>query len=73
VSAMRDFPLIVWEKSSYSNGQGGQCVEFSRTFAGSGVVPVRDSKDPNGPVLAFSAPAWGAFVESVKGGEQSPL
>jgi hypothetical protein len=62
-----------WVKSSYSGGNGGQCIEFSRTFAASDVVPVRDSKDPSGPVLAFSAPAWAAFIQSVKHGGQSAL
>jgi hypothetical protein len=29
-------------------------------------VPVRDSKDPDGPALAFRAPAWAAFIEGIK-------
>ncbi|MFD8592677.1 DUF397 domain-containing protein [Streptomyces sp. NPDC059637] len=33
-----------------------------------GVVPVRDSKDPQGPALRFSAEAWSAFVAEVKSG-----
>ncbi|WP_407566660.1 DUF397 domain-containing protein [Streptomyces sp. 184] len=35
------------------------------------VVPVRDSKDPHGPVLLFEPAAGAAFVGSVKGGEFS--
>ncbi|MEV6331288.1 DUF397 domain-containing protein [Streptomyces sp. NPDC051909] len=31
-----------------------------------GLVPVRDSKTPNGPVLVLSAPAWATFVDSVR-------
>ncbi|MFI1502142.1 DUF397 domain-containing protein [Streptomyces platensis] len=31
-------------------------------------MPVRDSKDPHGPALAFRAPAWVSFIESVKSG-----
>ncbi|MGP3982894.1 DUF397 domain-containing protein [Streptomyces sp. KR80] len=58
-----------WEKSSYSDGGGGTCVEFTRTFAVSGVVPVRDSKDPHGTALTFSADAWTAFVAAVRAGE----
>ena len=56
-----------WIKSSYSGGNGGQCVEFSRTFAGSNIVPVRDSKAPAGPALVFPAAAWSSFVAGVKG------
>ncbi|MFI9318886.1 DUF397 domain-containing protein [Kitasatospora aureofaciens] len=33
------------------------------------VVPVRDSKDPGGPVLLFEAEAWSSFVAGVKSGE----
>ncbi len=55
-----------WFKSSYSNDQGGACVEGARL--GGGVMAVRDSKQPAGPVFAFEAGAWGAFVGAVKGG-----
>ncbi|MBY8886913.1 DUF397 domain-containing protein [Streptomyces sp. PTM05] len=58
-----------WERSSYSNANGGQCVEFARTFASDGVIPVRDSKDPHGPALTFSPAAWSAFTDAVKRGE----
>ncbi|MFF2813301.1 DUF397 domain-containing protein [Streptomyces sp. NPDC058000] len=34
-----------------------------------GVVPVRDSKDPRGPVLVVPADGWSSFVVAVKGGE----
>ncbi len=57
-----------WVTSSYSDGDGGQCVEVSRSFAGAGVVPVRDSKVPAG-VLVFRAGGWSSFVDAVKGGE----
>jgi hypothetical protein len=33
-----------------------------------GVVPVRDSKDPQGPVLAFAAASWTVFVGELKAG-----
>ncbi|MFD7596514.1 DUF397 domain-containing protein [Kitasatospora sp. NPDC059812] len=55
-----------WRKSSYSGGQNG-CVEVADGF--SGVQPVRDSKDPDGPVLLFPSPAWQAFVTAVRAGE----
>jgi len=56
-------------KSSYSDN-GGQCVEVAANLAASrGVIPVRDSKDPNGPVLDFPAEAFASFVAGVKAGE----
>ncbi|MFJ9208684.1 DUF397 domain-containing protein [Streptomyces sp. NPDC102264] len=51
-----------WEKSSHSSGQEGECVEFARNLAPSGIVPVRDSKYPAGPVLLLSPAAWSDFV-----------
>lgn len=53
-----------WRRSSYSNANGGNCVEI--TDALPGLVPVRDSKTPHGPVLVVPAAAWDAFVSSVK-------
>ncbi|MBL1066631.1 DUF397 domain-containing protein [Streptomyces sp. 7-21] len=53
----------IWRKSSYSNADGGACLEVADGFAG--VVPVRDSKRP-GPVLTVSADAWAAFVAHVR-------
>lgn len=52
-----------WRKSSYSNAQGGSCIEVADGFD---VVPVRDSKNLQGPVLVIPAPAWSAFVEAVR-------
>ncbi|MEU7186461.1 DUF397 domain-containing protein [Streptomyces sp. NPDC045369] len=61
-----------WVKSSYSNQDGGNCLEWSpRTAATTGVVPVRDSKAPEGPVLAFPATTFATFITSVKAGEFS--
>lgn len=55
-----------WVKSSYSNGDGGGCVEWApTTVATTGTVPVRDSKNPTGPTLAVPAPAWAAFVAEI--------
>ncbi|MCW7944514.1 toxin [Streptomyces hygroscopicus] len=52
-----------WTKSSYSAGNGA-CVEVkSPTTA---TLAVRDSKVPEGPVLAFPPAAWNAFVASIK-------
>ncbi|MGH3192429.1 MAG: DUF397 domain-containing protein [Streptosporangiaceae bacterium] len=55
----------VWRKSSYSGANGGNCVEVA---GGSGAVLVRDSKDPDGPRLAFVPAAWKAFAQSVRAG-----
>ncbi|MFI9367064.1 DUF397 domain-containing protein [Kitasatospora sp. NPDC053057] len=68
MSSALDTSIAEWEKSSYSNGSGGECVEFSRSFAATGVVPVRDSKDPGGPALIFDVAAWAAFIAKIKSG-----
>ncbi|WHM38848.1 DUF397 domain-containing protein [Streptomyces sp. BPTC-684] len=59
-------PGMTWVKSSYSDGQGGDCVEWSPASATLNAVPVRDSKRPNGPQLAPSSAAWQSFVDSLK-------
>ncbi|MGC4863926.1 DUF397 domain-containing protein [Micromonospora sp. DT53] len=51
-----------WRKSTRSNGSGGACVEVAANLPG--LVAVRDSKDPTGPVLVFPPDAWRAFVDS---------
>ncbi|WP_078630257.1 DUF397 domain-containing protein [Streptomyces roseochromogenus] len=53
--------VTTWRKSSYSGGSGGDCLEVNDTAAPTH-VPVRDSKNPTGPAVVFSAPAWSAFV-----------
>ncbi|MCX5101752.1 DUF397 domain-containing protein [Streptomyces sp. NBC_00439] len=58
-----------WFKSSYSSN-GGNCVEVAANLVASrGVVPVRDSKKPGGPVLTASAASFASFIEGVKAGE----
>ncbi|MCY0946177.1 DUF397 domain-containing protein [Streptomyces antarcticus] len=64
-----DLTAGTWRKSSYSNQDGGACVEVSDDYAT--VVPVRDSKDPQGPVLVFAEGGWLTFVAAVKGGQLS--
>ncbi|MFF3559003.1 DUF397 domain-containing protein [Streptomyces sp. NPDC002574] len=56
---------LVWFKSSYSDDQGGNCVEVAPTPH---AVHVRDSKDPQGPALTFTPAAWAAFVGAVATG-----
>jgi len=53
-----------WVKSSYSNAQGGDCIEVDTHRPGT----VRDSKDPDGPRLRFTPTAWAAFVSSAVAG-----
>lgn len=55
-----------WRKSSYSNKQGGDCVEVAVTR---GQVLVRDSKNPEAARLAFTASEWTAFLAGVRDGE----
>ena len=62
---MDKFEEARWFKSSRSSGNG-QCVEVA--FAGE-FVGVRDSKDPDGPVLTFTRGEWAAFVGGAKGDE----
>ncbi|WP_103502435.1 MULTISPECIES: DUF397 domain-containing protein [unclassified Streptomyces] len=52
-----------WRKSSYSNGDGGNCVEVADNIPG--VLPVRDSKNPTGPALAFPHTSWTAFLTTL--------
>ncbi|MFI1431365.1 DUF397 domain-containing protein [Streptomyces lydicus] len=59
-----DLTTAMWRKSSYSNGDGGDCVEVVDGLRG--IVPVRDSKAPHGPALVFPAAAWSSFVTAVK-------
>ncbi|MFD3802139.1 DUF397 domain-containing protein [Streptomyces sp. NPDC058611] len=55
-----------WFTSSYSSN-GGDCVEVATNLVASrGVVPVRDSKDPGGPVLEVGAGAFAVFVGGVR-------
>lgn len=56
-----------WRKSSYSGSEGGSCVEIRDNHPAG--VPVRDSKDPNGPALVFPEAAWSSFISAVKADE----
>jgi hypothetical protein len=52
-----------WRKSTYSDANGGDCVETAST---DGVVRVRDTANRDGLVLGFSAEAWTAFTDSLR-------
>jgi hypothetical protein len=58
-----DLTGATWHKSTYSNGSGGNCVEAAPLRGGHAL---RDSKNPTGPVLLFSASQWQAFTQEVR-------
>ncbi|MGC4812930.1 DUF397 domain-containing protein [Micromonospora sp. DT228] len=60
---MSDLTGALWRKSSRS-GNEGNCVEVADNLRD--VVGVRDSKDVQGPALAFAAATWRAFVAGVR-------
>jgi Domain of unknown function (DUF397) len=51
-----------WRRSTYSGSQGGDCVEVAAHPA---AIHVRDSKNPDGPVLTVSPSTWSEFLERV--------
>jgi hypothetical protein len=53
----------VWRKSSYSGNGGADCVEVARNLPG---VAVRDSKNPDGPILTFSRDEWASFIARIR-------
>ena len=55
-----------WFKSTYSGSSGGACVEVSVLPEG---VAMRDSKDPTGPALIFTAAEWAAFLAGAAAGQ----
>jgi hypothetical protein len=59
-----DLTRATWRKSSYSGNNGGNCVEV----AAARKIAIRDSKDPNGPVLAFAPKDWRRFADRIKAG-----
>ncbi|MFI0710677.1 DUF397 domain-containing protein [Streptomyces inhibens] len=61
-----EVPSPAWFKSSHSGGEGNECVEVANLH-NHGRIAVRDSKDPQGPVLAFPAATFTAFIDEVRG------
>lgn len=58
-----DFSHASWRKSRHSQQEHDQCVEIARSH---GYVGVRDSKDPEGPLLVIPADDWHAFARAIK-------
>lgn len=56
---------LAWRKSARSTGNGA-CVEVAPA---DGLIAVRDSKDPHGPVLRYTPAEWEAFLDGAKKGE----
>lgn len=63
MGAIADLSRAAWRKSSFSNGQGGNCIEVGN--AGDAIA-LRDSKDPRGPRLLVSSAAWSKFTGGLK-------
>jgi hypothetical protein len=67
-----DLSRATWRKSSYSNGSGGSCVEIAVLTPmadNEPAIAVRDSKDPLGPALTFTAHQWHDFTGAIKAHE----
>jgi hypothetical protein len=58
------YPPYAWRKSTLCGS--GSCIEVAKVNES---YMVRDSKDPEGPVLEFSRAEWDAFVAGVHAGD----
>lgn len=67
-----DLSGAAWRTSSYSGGNGGQCVAVAAVnghdTGRDGLCLVRDSRNPDGTVLAFDPQSWSKFTADVKTG-----
>lgn len=53
-----------WRKSTYSDGNGGECIELA---SDNGTILVRDTKNSTGPVLRLTPADWAQFTRAIKG------
>jgi hypothetical protein len=60
-----DLSSARWRKSSHSGSGQGECVEVARADR---LVAVRDSKNPDGVVLAFTSAEWRGLLSGIKAG-----
>jgi hypothetical protein len=71
-----DLSDAAWRTSSYSGGNGGQCVEVAAVTDPENdparECAIRDSRDPAGPVLAFTPRQWLLFTDRMKAGQPGP-
>ncbi|MEU8036889.1 DUF397 domain-containing protein [Streptosporangium sp. NPDC049078] len=58
---------LTWRKSSLRSAEGQNCVEVAALPTGGQAV--RDSKDPDGPVLTFASGEWSAFISGIRNGD----
>jgi hypothetical protein len=63
-----DHPVTMWRKSTYSGGNGSNCVEVG---ADGPAVMVRDTKERAGAVLAFGPDAWRRFAARIRGADKA--
>jgi hypothetical protein len=82
-----DHALTTWRKSTYSGGNGGNCVEVGTwrksTYSGGNggdcvevggtesAVVVRDTKDRAGAALTFGPDAWRRFAATIKDADKA--
>ncbi|MET9413031.1 DUF397 domain-containing protein [Streptomyces klenkii] len=59
-------PIRRWRKSSHSGADNG-CVEILSPPP-PGQAPIRDSKDPDGPVISFRDLTWESFIQALQRG-----
>jgi hypothetical protein len=60
---------LAWLKAQ-SSTVNGQCVEIA---AATGKIAIRDSKDPDGPILIYTPAEFGAFLDGARNGEFDSL
>jgi Domain of unknown function (DUF397) len=56
---------LTWVKAQYS-GSNGQCVEIA---SAPGKIAIRDSKDPDGPILVYTPGEFRTFLHGARNGK----